>query len=121
MSEQLVAARYVEGSINFVEMVMLVARYGLNPELDAIGERFGVPGWMTSMPERLLVIEGNRTYHRRLFERDAEMQELGTQPTVGIYVLRPGWFRNLQEHNFESLVDLRAWSLTNEFVETSAR
>jgi hypothetical protein len=32
MSEQLVAARYVEGSINFVEMVMLVARYGLSLE-----------------------------------------------------------------------------------------
>jgi hypothetical protein len=28
MSEQLVAARYVEGSIDFVEMVMLVAKHG---------------------------------------------------------------------------------------------
>ena len=30
MSEQLVAARYVDGSIDFVEMVMLVANYGLS-------------------------------------------------------------------------------------------
>jgi hypothetical protein len=32
MSEQLVAARYVEGSIDFIEMVMLVAKYGLSLE-----------------------------------------------------------------------------------------
>ena len=32
MSEQLVAARYVEGSIDFIEMVMLVATYGLSLE-----------------------------------------------------------------------------------------
>jgi len=32
MSEGLVAARYVEGSIDFVEMVMLVAKYGLSLE-----------------------------------------------------------------------------------------
>jgi hypothetical protein len=30
MSEELVAVRYVEGSIDFVEMVMLVAKYGLS-------------------------------------------------------------------------------------------
>jgi hypothetical protein len=32
MSEQLVAARYVEGSIDFIEMIMLVAKYGLSLE-----------------------------------------------------------------------------------------
>ena len=32
MSEELVAARYVEGSIDFVEMVMLVAKYSLSLE-----------------------------------------------------------------------------------------
>lgn len=32
MSEQLVAARYVEGSIDFIEIVMLVAKYGLSLE-----------------------------------------------------------------------------------------
>ena len=32
MSEQLVAVRYVNGSITFVEMVMLVAKYGLSLE-----------------------------------------------------------------------------------------
>ncbi len=32
MSEQLVAARYVDGAIDFVEMVMLVAKYGLSLE-----------------------------------------------------------------------------------------
>ena len=32
MSEQLVAARYVEGSIDFIEMVMLVAKHGLSLE-----------------------------------------------------------------------------------------
>ena len=32
MSEEVVAARYVEGSIDFVEMVMLVAKYGLSLE-----------------------------------------------------------------------------------------
>ena len=32
MSEQLVAARYVDGSIDFVEMVMLIAKYGLSLE-----------------------------------------------------------------------------------------
>jgi hypothetical protein len=32
MSAELVAARYVEGSIDFVEMVMLVAKYGLSLE-----------------------------------------------------------------------------------------
>jgi len=32
MSEELVAARYLEGTLNFVEMVMLVAKYGLSLE-----------------------------------------------------------------------------------------
>jgi hypothetical protein len=32
MSEELVAARYVEGSIDFVEMIMLVAKHGLSLE-----------------------------------------------------------------------------------------
>jgi len=32
MSEQLVAARYVDGLIDFVEMVMLEAKYGLSLE-----------------------------------------------------------------------------------------
>jgi hypothetical protein len=32
MNEQLVAARYVEGSIDFIEMVMLVAKHGFSLE-----------------------------------------------------------------------------------------
>ena len=32
MSEELVAAQYVEGLIDFVGMVMLVAKYGLSLE-----------------------------------------------------------------------------------------
>jgi hypothetical protein len=65
----------------------------------------------------------NHTSHPRLFQQGAEWKSeecgwLTGDDTVGIYVFPSKLVQNLLEHNVESLADLRAWSLTNELMES---
>jgi phosphatidylglycerophosphate synthase len=77
----------------------------------------------TYHPDRLLVIEGNRTYHPILFRQASEWSGEGRalafvtgDDAVGIYVIPSQLVPSLSNHKVESLPDLRAWSLASDLV-----
>jgi phosphatidylglycerophosphate synthase len=77
----------------------------------------------TSNPDRLLVIEGNRTYHPILFKQAHEwtgeeraLALVTGDDAVGIYVIPSQLVQSLSDHKVESLAELRAWSLASDSV-----
>jgi phosphatidylglycerophosphate synthase len=70
-----------------------------------------------------LVIEGNRTYHPKLFrqvdEWTGEERALALvtgDDAVGIYVIPSQLVQSLSDDKVESVADLRAWSLASDLV-----
>ena len=77
-----------------------------------------------SRSDRVLLIEGNRTYHPILVKQAAEWQskERGLalvtgDDSVGIYVFPSPLVRRLSDYKVETLADLRAWWPTTELVQ----
>lgn len=77
----------------------------------------------TSNPDRLLIIEGNRTYHPTLFRQANEwtgkeraLALVAGDEAVGIYVIPSQVVQSLSDHKVESLVDLEAWLLASDLV-----
>ena len=81
----------------------------------------------TSNSDRLLLIEGNRTYYPKLFEQAGEWKNqerglilIGGDSAMGIYVLPSRLVRSLSDHQVETLIDLRACWSTSELVQSLA-
>jgi phosphatidylglycerophosphate synthase len=109
---ELQATGRLPASVEWVEAAAEVSLSHLLSELET-----------TSNPDRLLVIEGNRTYHPKLFgqvdEWTGEERALALvtgDDAVGIYVIPSQLVQSLSDHKVESPADLRAWSLASDLV-----
>jgi len=108
---ELQATRRLPASVELVE----AAEMSLSHLLSELETTFN--------PERLLIIEGNRTYHPRLFrqadEWTGEQRALAFvtgEDAVGIYVIPSQMVQSLSDHKVESLVDLEVWSRSSDLV-----
>lgn len=79
-----------------------------------------------SHSDRVLLIEGNRTYHPTLVEQavEWESEERGLalvtrDGAVGIYLFPSQLVRRLSDYQVESLADLRAWLPTTDLVQAA--
>lgn len=109
---ELQATGRLPASVEWVESAAEVSLSHLFAELES-----------SSNPDRLLVIEGNRTYHPKLFrqvdEWTSEERALAlvtSDQAVGIYVIPSRLVQSLSDNKVENLADLRAWSLASDLV-----
>jgi len=109
---ELQATGRLPASVEWVEAAAEVSLSHLLAELET-----------TSTQDRLLVIEGNRTYHPKLFrqvdEWTGEERALALvtgDDAVGIYVIPSRLVQTLSDDKVESVADLRAWSLASDLV-----
>jgi phosphatidylglycerophosphate synthase len=109
---ELQSTRRLPASVEWVEAAAQVSLPHLLSELET-----------TSNQDRLLIIEGNRTYHPKLFRKVDEwtgeeraLALVTGDDAVGIYVIPSQLVQSLSDNKVESLADLRSWSLASDLV-----
>jgi uncharacterized protein (TIRG00374 family) len=110
---ELQATRRLPASVEWVE---LSAENSLSLLLSELKTTFNA--------DRFLIIEGNRTYHPKLFRQveewsgDQRPLALVTRDNiVGIYLIPSRVLQCLSGYKIESLADLRAWAFASDLVQ----